>query len=92
MKSQRALPPQTPRLPDPEGVDLTDADQLRKYLATFASAIASHLQQRPMAGTSQPSRMFTAPDGKVWAVSVDETGNFVSEPIGSTNQKVVPPA
>lgn len=91
MKPRPTLPGGVPRLPDPTGVDFTDAEATRSFLVSLTSTIATQLQRRPPLGTSQDARMFTAPDGKIWKVSVDEEGNFVSEPMGSTQPKAMPP-
>ncbi|MET1020145.1 MAG: hypothetical protein ABWX62_09190 [Microterricola sp.] len=91
MKPRRALSVGIPRLPDPTGVDTSNPEAIRSFLVSLTSTVATQLQRRPPLGTSQDKRMFTAPDGKVWAVSVDETGAVISEPVGSTQPKAMPP-
>jgi hypothetical protein len=91
MKPRLRLPGGLPRLPDPTGVDTTNPEAVRSFLVSLTSTISTQLQRRPPMGTSQASRMFTAPDGKVWAVSVAEDGTVVSEPLGSTQDKELPP-
>ena len=91
MKSRASLPVGVPRLPDPSGVDVTDANAMRGFLASLTSALVTHLAQRPAIGTAQDSRIFRSPDGKHWAVSVADDGTVTADPLGSTQVLPVPP-
>jgi hypothetical protein len=91
MKSMNALPTPGPRLPDPTRIDTANPDEVRDYLASLTSTLMTQLQRRPPVGTTQGSRMFTAPNGTVYAVKVRNDGTVYAEPLGSTNANVLPP-
>lgn len=91
MKQRSSLPPAHARLPDPSNVDMSDGTAVRGFLTSLTSALIGHLNQRPPAGTAQDSRIFKAPDGKNWMVSVAVDGTLVSEPVGSVQDSPVPP-
>ena len=91
MKNVNALPTPPPRLPDPTDLDMQDPEKLRGFLTSLTSTLATQLQRRPPLGSTQGSRMWTAPDGTVYAVKVANDGTIFSEPLGSTNIKAVPP-
>jgi len=91
MKNLGSLATPPPRLPDPTGLDVKDPEAIRSFLVSLTSTLATQLQRRPPLGTTQPSRMFTAPDGTVFKVKVENDGTIVSEPLGSTNSNALPP-
>lgn len=91
MRPLNSLPTPPPRLPDPTKVDTANPNEVRDFLSSLTSTLVTQLQRRPPLGTSQGSRMFTAPNGTVYAVKVRDDGTVYSEPLGSTNIKTMPP-
>jgi len=74
MAIQKTVPPPQPRLPDPTTVDFTDPAKTREFMAQMVSSVAKELNARGADTTPKGERLFTAPDGSIYRMSVDNAG------------------
>jgi hypothetical protein len=84
------LPPAGPRLPDPQGVDLSDPSALREYLTMLTSAISKHLGQRPPPTQATQGALVQSPNGSTFRIKVADDGTLTAQPFGSAQDQPVP--
>lgn len=90
MKPRATLPPPSPTLPSPTGIDPANPESVRGFLVALTSAVQQHLAERPSAQSAQESRLFLSPNGTVYTVSVADDGTLAATPLGSVQGEPLP--
>lgn len=85
------VPVPPPRMPNAADVDVTNPEEMRDFLLRLTSSVQRHLAARPANSTAIEGRLFKAPDGKVYTLSVNSAGAVAVTPFGSAQTKPVPP-